>query len=229
MKKISCLLLTVYITFFNISPAYARTIKFNEDNVQTMSNKIDARIYAFKKTRHYTAIEIGFSNPTNKYIEFTPKEIYLDDEVKYSLPLLTMNEIREIEYHKPGVSLFPTVLAVGLGIAALATSRSNKDVAFGLAMGALAMGGAALLTKGFENQARQNKFIAFENNTIHDIKKLPPYMTLGGVLYFPPTKKPKSITIIARSKRGEYEKKVFYLTKPKKSKKSWKSKRSRGY
>lgn len=220
MNKISFVILATYLISLNPSIAYARTIKMSGDNVQTIHNKIEAQVFAFKKTRHYTAVEIGFTNTTNKYVEFTPKEIYLDDEVKYSQSLLSMDHIRSIEHKKPGLSLFPAALGVGLGIAALATSRSNKDVAFGLAMGALGLGGAALLTKGFENRSKDNKLIAFENNTISNIKKLPPGITLGGVLYFPPTKKPKSITIIARSRSGAYEKKVFYLTKSKKKK--WK-------
>lgn len=227
MRKFLFVLLTTYLCIFNITPVYARNIKVLNDNVQTINNRIEARIYAFKKSRYYTAIEIGFFNPTNKYIEFTPKEIYLDDEVKYSLSPLTLDQVRSIEQKKPGFALLPVALGVGLGIAAIGASRGNNDVAFGLAMGALAAGGAALLTKGFENQSKQKKLIQFENNTISDIKKIPPGMTLGGVMYFPATKKPKSLTIIAKSKSGKYEKKVFDLSQAKKSKKKDRSSRYR--
>lgn len=202
-----------------MGPAYARDIEMLDTDVQTIHNSIEARVYALKKTKHYTAVEIGFTNPTGQYIEFTPKEIYLDDEVKYSQGPLTVEDVRSIEQKKPGLSLLPLAVGVGLGIAAIATSRSSNDAAFGLAVGALGAGGAALLTKGFENQAKQNKLISFENNTLSDIKRLPPGMTLGGVMYFPPTKKPKSVTIIARTKSGQYEKKVFDLTQVKKGKK----------
>jgi len=211
MKAISIVLLSICLSICNVSPVYARTIKLPDDYVQTINNDIEARIYAFKKTKYYTAIEIGFFNPTDQYVEFTPTEIYLDDEVKYSLGLLPLDNVREIEYHKPGLALIPTAIGVGLGIAAISTSHSNSDLAFGLAMGALTMGGAAILTKGFEHQAKENKMIMFENNTLASITQIPPGMTLGGVLYFPPTKKPKSITIIAKSKSGKYEKKVFDL------------------
>jgi len=215
MKKISFVILTVYLCSFNASPAYARTIKFPADYVQTINNQIEVRVYAFKKTRKYTAVEIGFTNLSNRFVNFTPRDIYLDDENKYSVSLLTVEDIRSIERNKPGLSLLPLVLGIGLGIAAAATSRANSDVAFGLAMGALAMGGALLLTKGFENQARQNRLVMIENNTIDDIKRLPPGMTLGGVIYFPPTKKPKSLTIVSRTKKGIYEKTIFSLKKKK--------------
>ena len=179
--------------------------------IQTINNKIEAKVYSYKKKKHYTAVEIGFTNTTDRYVSFRPKEIYLDDKVKYSQGLLTMNEIREIESKKPGASLFPTALAVALGIGALGASRGSGDAAFGLGMAALSMGGVALLTKGLEQRAKQNKFIGFENNKIDDIKRLPPGMTLGGVLYFPPTKKPQSVTLIVKNRSGKYEKKVFNL------------------
>lgn len=230
MKRILSLFLVTYLCSFYANPAYARTIKLPEDSVQTIDQNVIVRIYAYKTTKHYTAVEIGFTNPTDTYVRFHPKEIYLDDAKKYSQPLLTMDEIRKIESLKPGMALFPTAIGVGLGIAALATSRASKDAAFGLAMGALTMGGAALLTKGFENSARQNKFIAFENNTLAGITRLPPGMTLGGVLYFRPTKDPVSITLITKTKSGKYSKKIFDLTQGKKSKpKRGRDQRNRGY
>ncbi|EKD52117.1 MAG: hypothetical protein ACD_62C00111G0002, partial [uncultured bacterium] len=190
-----------------------------DSTIQTINNNVEVRLYAYKKTKHYTAVEIGFTNNTNHYVTFSPKEIYLDDEVKYSQSLLSMDQIRIIEQEKPGMAIFPTAIAVGLGIAALGTSRSHNDVAFGLAMGALGAGGAALLTKGLEDRAKQNKFIAFENNTITNINKLPPGMTLGGVLYFSPTKKPKGVTMMVKNNAGQLEKKIFLFKDLKKKRK----------
>lgn len=213
IKKTSPIILAIYLSFCLSSPSFARKLTTFDDQIQTINSNIEAQIFSVKKTKKYTAVEVGFTNTTDKYVEFAPKEIYLDDHVKYSLPLLTMDEIEDIQNKKPSNALFPTALAVGLGIAALGTSRGNSDVAFGLAMGALGVGGAALLTKGLENRSTQNKLIAFQNNKIDDIKKLPPGMTLGGVLYFPPTKKPKSITIIAKNKSGGFERKVFNISK----------------
>lgn len=213
MKKHLATALTIYLTFFNVFDAIAKKQDALTDNVQTINNNIQIQVYAFKKKKHYTAVEIGFANLSDMYAEFTPKEIYLDDEVKYSQALLSMDQIHEIERQKPSASVFPAILGVGLGIAALATARSNSGVAYGLFTAAAGVGGAALLTKAFEDRAKQNKFIAFENNTLNSIKKLPPGMTLGGVLYFPPTKKPKSITIVARSSNGGFEKKTFLLMK----------------
>ena len=213
MKKYPALILIICLTVFNPSFAYA---KANMSIVETLSNQMEAKILAYKKTRYYTAVEIGFTNPTSDYLEFIPKEIYLDDAVKYSQPLLTEEQMRYVEQHKSSFALFPAVAGVGLGIASLATSRSNSDVSFGLGMAALGMGGTALLTKGFEDQAKNNKLISFKNNTLNNIDKIPPGMTLGGVLYFPATKNPVSVTLITRSKKGSYEKKVFELSRLKK-------------
>lgn len=203
----------------NVTATFAKEDQPISDNdVQLINHNIEAKFYGYKKTKYYTAVEIGFTNTTNQYVEFTPKEIYLDDEVKYSQPLLTVDQVRSIEQNKPGMSLLPVAVAVGLGIGALAASRYNDNTAFWLGISGLSMAGVALLTKGLEERAKQSKLVLFENNTISDIKRLPPGMTLGGVLYFPATKKPKSITIVAQSKSGGYEKKVFELTKGKKVK-----------
>lgn len=212
-KKIFTLFISACLCLTHVSPviARARTIELPPESVQTIHNQIEARVFAYKKTKYYTAVEIGFTNTTGNYVEFTPQEIYLDDAVKYSQSLLSMDQVRDIEQRKPGASLFPLALGVGLGIAALATARTNKDAGYYLGVAALGMGGAALLTKGFENRAKDNKFIAFENNTLSNIKRLPPGITLGGVLYFPPTKKPQSVTLIAKSRSGKYERKVFHL------------------
>ena len=216
MKRLLSIFLVTCVILAQPSTAFARSKKGPSSAVQTIHNKVEAQVYSYKKKKHYTAVEIGFTNTTGKYVSFRPKEIYLDDKKKYSQGLLTMDQIRAIEHKKPGASIVPTVLAVGLGIAALGTSRGNSDVAFGLAMGALSVGGVAVLTKSLENRAKLNKLIAFENNSLGSIKRIPPGMTLGGVLYFPPTKKPKSITLIVNGRSGKYEKKIFYLKDVKK-------------
>ncbi len=218
MKNNLIALLTISLIFFNVSAANAKKQDEYIDNVQTINNNVEAKLYAVKKTKYYTAVEIGFTNYSGEYVEFSPKEIFLDDEIKYSQPLLDMDQVREIQARKPSAAVFPLILGVGLGIASLATSKGNDDVAFGLGVAALGAGGAALITKGLEDRAKQNKFIAFENNSIASLKKIPPGMTLGGVLYFPPTKKPVSITLLTRSTRGGYDKKVFPLAKKGKSK-----------
>lgn len=212
--KIFSLLLAIYLVLFHVTYAYPKDdAEIPDEQISTINNNIVVEVFGYKKTKHYTAVELGFTNNANQYVEFTPKEIFLNDKVKYSVSLLTTDQIASIEEKKPGLALFPTALGVGLGIAALATSRYNGDVAYGLAMGALSVGGLALLTNGLENRAKQNKLIMFENNSLEGIKKLPPGMTLGGVLYFQPTKKPDSLTIMARSKSGSLEKNNFPLKK----------------
>jgi hypothetical protein len=107
---------------------------------------------------------------------------------------------------------------VGLGIATLGTSMYGKsNVSKGLGIAALSMGGAYLLSKNLENYSQQNRLIGFEGNRLGSIDKLPPGMVLGGFLYFPATKKPKSVTIVARNKSGQYEKKTFDLREVKES------------
>lgn len=178
-------------------------------NVETLHNKLEVKIYRFKKTKHYIALEVGFHNPTRGYVEFTPKEIYIDEENSYSKLPLSLDKIQEIEDKKPGIGILPLALGIGFGIASIATSRSHSGTSFGLGMTALSMGGAFILTKALENQVKQNKLITFENNSITGFKRIPPGMTLGGYLFFPAVKNPKSITLIAKSKRGHFEKKVF--------------------
>jgi hypothetical protein len=218
LKSFLSVFIGLHLCFYPIGEAYAGKTnqEIPNEEIQTIHNKIEAHVYGYKKTKYYTAVEIAFTNKLNKYVEFTPKEIYLDDKVKYSKNLLSMDQIKEINQKKPSLAILPTALGIGLGIAALATSRSNDDLTFGLAVAALGMGGAALLTKGLENRAKSGHLIMFENNSIESIKRLPPGMTLGGVLYFSPTKNPSTISIIAKNKRGVVEKKVFPLKKAKK-------------
>lgn len=186
--------------------------------IQTLDNNIEIQVFSYKKTRHYTAVELGFSNPLSQYVDFTPTEIYLDDEVKYSLPPLSTAEVQRIEEMKPSLAFVPAMIGVGLGIATLGTGiYGQSNVSKGLGIAALSMGGVYLLSKNLENYSQQNRLIGFEGNRLGTINKLPPHMVLGGFLYFPSTKKPKSITIVARNKNGQYEKKTFDLTQVKES------------
>lgn len=219
MKKLTSLAFTFYFTVCQINPAFAAKTEIQPS--QLLNNDIEVTVYSLKKTKHYMAVELGFYNPTDKYVEFTPKEIYLDDEVKYSLLPLSIQEIQAIEQKKPGLGLLPMALGIGLGIAAIGTGISgNEGASEALTIAALSMGGAYILTKGLENQLKTQKLITFENNNITTIKRLPPGMTLGGFLFFPASKHPKSVTVIAKSKSGKLEKKVFDLTQIKEAKKS---------
>lgn len=215
MKKSLTLFFTLYFTLCQITPVFSarQSNTVNDDQVQNLSNNIQARIYSIKKTKKYVAVELGFENPTAGYLEFTPTEIYLDEDDHYSHQPLSLADIQAIEARKPGVGIVPLVLGIGLGIAAIGTGISgNDDASDALTVAALSMGGAYVLTKSLENQVKQNKLITFENNSLSSIKRLPPGMTLGGFLYFPAAKHAKSITVIARTKSGQFEKKVFDLS-----------------
>lgn len=187
--------------------------------IQTLDNNIQIQVHSYKKHKHYTAVEVGFINPLlDQYVDFTPAEIYLDDAVTYSLAPLSMDEVKKIESMKPSLAFVPAMLGVGLGIATLGTGLyGNSNATKGLATAAVSMGGVYLLSKNLETYSEKNKLIKFENNRLGSIDKLPPTMALGGFLYFPPTKNPKSVTIVARNKFGKYEKKTFDLTQVKQS------------
>lgn len=186
--------------------------------IQTLDNNIQIQVHSYKKNKHYTAVEVGFINPLDQYVDFTPAEIYLDDAVTYSLPPLSMDEVKKIESMKPSLAFVPAMIGVGLGIATIGTGLyGNSGAAKGLATAGLSMGGVYLLSKNLETYSEKNKLIKFENNRLGSIDKLPPNMALGGFLYFPPTKNPKSVTIVARNKFGKYEKKTFDLTQVKQS------------
>lgn len=218
MKNLVFLLFTAYFTMCQIAPAFPKSKKTEVPaQVETLDNSITASVYSFKKTRHYVAVEIGFTNPTDGYLEFTPTEIYLDDQGKYSKSPLTVAELQGIESRNPGIGIVPGALAVGLGLAAIGTGIYGKNgAARGLGVAALGAGGAYALTKGIEGHGKSNRLIKFENNSLGGIKRLPPGMTLGGYLFFPAAKKPTSVTIVAKSKGGKYEKKTFYLQNVKK-------------
>lgn len=216
MRKLAFLLFTAYFTMCQVAPVFPKG-KDAPPVVETLDNSITASVYSFKKNHHYVAVEIGFSNPTDDYLEFTPTEIYLDDQGKYSKSPLTVAELQDIENRKPGIGIVPGALAVGLGLAALGTGIYGKSgAAKGLGVAALGAGGAYALTKGIEGHTKANKLIKFENNSIDGIKRLPPGMTLGGFLFFPAAKHPTSVTIVAKAKGGKYEKKTFYLQNVKK-------------
>ena len=219
-KALFCNVLALSLIFSPLAPTFAKSVEFTEPQVETLDNQLQAKFFGYTKTKYYTSIEIGFENPTDQYIEFTPKEIFLDDDGKYSLPLMSKEEIMSIESRKPSNAIFPAILAGALGIAALGTSKGNKDVAWGLAMGAAGVGAAALATKGLEGRAKQSKLLLFEGNRLDVIDKIPPGMTLGGKLYFPPTKKPESVTLMVKTANGKYEKRNFPLIKEKRKRKS---------
>lgn len=223
MKKPLSFVLIVCLALINTPAAWALETYPGEDGftqAQTIHHDISAKIYSVKKTKSYVAVEVGFTNNTDKYVEFTPKEIYLNDATSYSQPPLAKeNVLNAVSKSRSAARLLPLALGIGLGIAALATSRGDGDASFALSMAALSMGGVYILSEALHSQAENNRLVTIENNRIDDIKRLPPGITLGGFMYFPATKKPQSLTIIAKTKSGGYEKHEFDLIKVKESRK----------
>lgn len=224
MRSIIAQALVMSLILSPLSTALAKSETYpNEDaptDTQTIHHNIEAKIYSIKKTGSYTAVEIGFTNNTDGYVEFTPKEIYLNDATSYSQPPLDNEAVMNaVTRHKSAARLIPLALGIGLGIAALATSRSSSDASFGLTVAALSVGGLYILSEALANQLENNRLVTIENNRINDIKKLPPGITLGGFMYFPKSKKPESLTIIAHTKSGAVEKHTFDLTHIKDSRK----------
>lgn len=179
----------------------------------TIHPNIETTVYSYKKTKHFVAVEIGFTNPTNHYIRFTPTEIYLNDKHKYSVSLMPFEDLQHIEQRSTNISALPYILGAVLGIASIATSGSNRDVARALGIAALGVGGAFIISSILASKAKNNQLIAFQNNSLRTTKRIPPGKTIGGFLYFPRVKKPTSITIVSRSKSGTYEKHNISLKK----------------
>jgi hypothetical protein len=180
---------------------------------RSVSSSVQVTVYGYKKARDYIAVELGFKNTTDDYVDFTPREIYLDDAEKFSNPPLDNAKLQQIVMKSGSdVSMVPAILGIGLGIGALAAGASgHSGTSTGLGIAALGMGGAFILSKGLQDSSQQRKLIAFESNTFSDIKRLPPGMTLGGWLYFPKTKKESTLTIVAKKKGAGYERLQFPL------------------
>lgn len=210
MRRIIASVLVLSLSFCEVSPAFSKTLPKQERDI---GGGIHTTIYRYKKTSQYVAIELGFTNTTNDYVNFTPREIYLDDAERYSNPPLSTEKLQEINLHSGAdVAMVPAILGVGLGIGALAAGAAGSNgAATGLGIAALGMGGAFILSKGLQDAAQQKRLVAFESNTFGDIKRLPPGMTLGGWLYFPKTKKEKSVTIVIKRGTG-FERVTFPLS-----------------
>jgi hypothetical protein len=210
MRRLIVSFLVLSLSFLDVSPAFP---KGASAQTQEIGGGIQTTLYRYKKTRQFIAVELGFTNTTGGYVDFTPKEIYLDDEAKYSSPPLSVDKLQQINLNSGSeASMVPAILGVGLGIGALAAGVSGHNgAANGLGIAALGMGGAFILSKGLEDASQQKKLVAFESNSFGDIKRLPPGMTLGGWLYFPTTKKEKSVTVVVKSKGG-YKHVVFPLS-----------------
>lgn len=192
-----------------------------------LNSKIEFRIHAVKKVRQATLVELSFTNPTNQFLPFTASEIYLDSEDTYSIPPLSPEKYRDIMESGLSASAFPGFIALGLGLGALGSAIGGKgNASRGLAIGALAAGGVYVLTRSLENESRDGKLIGIENNSVTTIKRLPPQITLGGILMFPASKKPKSISIVTHDTRGHPQKITIPLPEKSSSPRSPKSSES---
>jgi len=201
------LALSLALQPFLIKNGWAKTAPI----VDTIDNSIQVQVYKVKKKSDFVAVEIGFTNTTDNYLAFTPKEIYLNGSNSYSVAPIPFDQLNDIEATQKNYSLIPLSLAIGLGIGAIGASN-HQNVARGLAMAALGMGGVFALSEILQNKADKNTLITFENNSLSHIDKLPPGVTLGGFLYFPKVKSPQSLTIIKKVK-GIYSKDIIHISK----------------
>lgn len=217
-KKMTISILASALIFGPVLPSWAKDLK-----VETIDRNVAATVYSLKKTKSYTIVEIGFKNTTSGYVAFRPNEIYVNDRDKYSVGPMPFDKLQNIQHEQSKtVSTGSLVGAIVLGIAGLAVGNSNPDAAVGLAIAALGLGGVFIISAILENEAKNNRLIAFKNNSLQTIDKIPPDMTLGGFLYFPPVKKPVSVTIMVGQPGGGYEKKTILvksIKEPRKAKK----------
>ncbi|MBX7147910.1 hypothetical protein K1X76_02395 [bacterium] len=163
-----------------------------------LDSNLEVTVYSYKKEAGFTAVEIGFTNTSDKYVPLNAQEIYLNDEGKYSLALLKKDDVQSLSEKHGNFSAAPLILGTVLGISGIAVGSSNSDVSRGLLIAALGMGGVFVISKTLEASAKNNKLITFEGNSLNTVDKIPPGMTLGGFLYFPKAKKPVSISIIKK-------------------------------
>lgn len=216
MKKLICYALSLSLIFIQIPQALAK----RSPQVVPVSPNLEATVYSYHKSRHFVAVEIGFTNNTKHYIRFTPNEIYLNDKTKYSVAPMPNEKLEGLAKNRTSISWIPLVLSMGLGIAAAIANFYDDDLARDLSIAALAMGGVYLISAVLEQQMERKQLIPFRNNNLRSVTQIPPGMTVGGFLYFPYVKSPVSLTLVSKGVSQPYQKQVVSLKKVKKSKKT---------
>lgn len=237
MKKLIsltlCFSLTLSFTFLPATNSWAKS-KYGRDSGSSSSsssskkrkasssikvnNQIQANIYSYRRTKYFTAVEVGFTNTSNQYASFRPKSLKLSDGNNNQVRLLTEKELADIEFqrqYRGNVSIVPWLVSAGLGIAtsiAYLGGASGKTVR-GLGMASIIASGVFLISATLESVARHKQLIVFRNNSISGVKSIPPQATVGGFLYFPAITSPSHLVLTHSGSKKD----VLSLKKVKKS------------
>lgn len=192
---------------------------------ETIDKNIAVKVYSYKKTRDFVAVEVGFTNMTDRYVSFTPREIYLNDQTKYSTSLLTHDEMNEVAAHRANTaknfSTASIILGTVLGVAAVGSAVGDADeAAKWLGVAALGSLGGVIISETLSSAANNRQLVSFKNNSLRTVTKLPPGVTLGGFLYFAPVKNPTSISVVVETSKGHAQSRVIHLTRVKTSRKA---------
>ncbi len=166
-------------------------------------SSLEIEVYEVKQKAHYTAVDIGIRNTGDKPLDFSSDGIYLDSKDHYSVPPLLSSEVNDIVKTGASNSFIPGVLGLGLGIAAISGGLLGipAEAVIGLGTAAAVSGTGVYLAKHLEEKSRSNQLIQIESNSLDSTTHIPSGMTLGGRLYFPKSKSPTGITLIANNEK----------------------------
>lgn len=166
-----------------------------------LDNGLEAKVYAISKKGPVTQVEIGFKNTTDKDQPLSLKGIYLNSDESYSTPPLSQDEARTMIANSPNKSFVPGAVGLGLGVAGIVTGvlGGPKEAVAGLLTGAAASGIGYYLSQEMSEHAKDKRLLTLESSHLDKITHIPAGMTLGGVLYFPKSKRPTSVSVVTAS------------------------------
>jgi hypothetical protein len=189
--KISCLAFLAMT--ISISAAHAKQHPPLAEHL--IHPEVTATLFSYKRKKHFTAVELGFTNQSNRYVPFVAQEIFIKDHRGYSTSPYSADQLERINDRVRSGHLVPLGLAAALGLAAIPV---KGDVAESILLtGAAAAGTGYFFSKSLQDKQKSDELIVFENNELRTRKNLPPKVTVGGYLYFPPVKKPTALILIS--------------------------------
>ena len=217
MKKNISLIL-VFALFWSSLPHIAQAKKVT----QKINSQIEMNIYSFRKNSDFMALEVGFTNTSSKQARLPISKVFVTDHEKYSVSPLSIYDLESLMNDRRNRSAnMAAILAVILGVGIIiAGYNGNQKATTALGVAALGVAGVYVIGSALKSLAHSKQLLIFEDNSISNIKTIPPGMTLGGFIYFPWIKKPRSLVLFTSGgKKTEVP-----LSKSKKSKKSTGSK-----
>lgn len=220
MKKIISTLL-VFTLFWGSLPHPASAKKVT----QKITNQIEMHLYSFRKNSDFMAVEVGFTNTSSKPAKLAISKFFVTDHEKYSVTPLNPYDLQTlINERRSRSSNVAMILAVILGAGVIiAGYNGSNSTARDLGLAALGVIGIYTIGSSLKSLAHSKQLVLFENNSVSKAQSIPPGMTVGGFIYFPWIKKPRSLVMFT----GGSKKIEIPLSKGKSSQKTGQSKHSR--